>query len=192
MVRRGDRLIGHNTDGQGFVTSLGRSAGFDPAGRRCLVVGGGPAERPGPWWRPWPRPGRPRWWWSTGRRPRAAVAAALAGGRGRVGSPADVASVELVVNATPVGMVGGGREADRPLVEGSSTGPGQVVADLVYHPRETAWLRAAAAQGATVVGGLGMLVHQAAAQLALWTGVENRRSRRCGRRPSRPSRATEG
>ncbi len=58
------------------------------------------------------------------------------------------------------------------LVDGAALGPGQVAADLVYHPAVTPWLAAARANGATVVGGLGMLVHQAAAQLAAWTGTE--------------------
>jgi shikimate dehydrogenase len=48
----------------------------------------------------------------------------------------------------------------------------QVVVDLVYHPLETPLLRAAGAAGARPVGGLGMLVHQAAHQLRLWTGAE--------------------
>ena len=47
---------------------------------------------------------------------------------------------------------------------------GQVAADLVYAPRPTRWLVEAAAAGARSVDGLGMLVHQAAAQLVLWTG----------------------
>ena len=89
---------------------------------------------------------------------------------GRVGAPGDVDRADLVVNATPVGMAGAGAEADLPLFDPGATGPGQVVVDLVYHPRETAWLAEAAARGATTVGGLGMLVHQAAAQLTLWTG----------------------
>jgi shikimate dehydrogenase len=46
-----------------------------------------------------------------------------------------------------------------------------VAADLVYVPRTTTWLAGAAAVGATTLDGLGMLVHQAAAQLALWTGT---------------------
>jgi shikimate dehydrogenase len=47
---------------------------------------------------------------------------------------------------------------------------GQVVADIVYHPRRTALLEAAAAAGAVCVDGLGMLVHQAVLQQQLWTG----------------------
>ena len=41
----GDRLVGDNTDGEGFVASLRRGAGLDPAGLRCLVVGAGGAAR---------------------------------------------------------------------------------------------------------------------------------------------------
>ena len=40
----------------------------------------------------------------------------------------------------------------------------------MYHPLETALLRAAAAAGCTTVDGLGMLVHQAVLQQQLWTG----------------------
>jgi shikimate dehydrogenase len=40
----------------------------------------------------------------------------------------------------------------------------------VYHPLETALLRAAAATGARTLDGLGMLVHQAAHQFTIWTG----------------------
>ncbi len=47
----------------------------------------------------------------------------------------------------------------------------QVVADIVYHPRDTAFLQVARAVGATSVDGLGMLVHQAALQQLLWHGA---------------------
>jgi shikimate dehydrogenase len=49
--------------------------------------------------------------------------------------------------------------------------PEAVVADIVYVPRETALLRAAAARGLRAVGGLGMLLHQAAPGFAAWFGV---------------------
>ena len=89
---------------------------------------------------------------------------------GRAGGPEDVPGCDLVVNATPVGMAGAGEAT------GGGTPPwpvdpallhaGQVVVDLVYHPAETAWMAAARGQGASVSNGLGMLVHQAALQLA--------------------------
>ena len=46
----------------------------------------------------------------------------------------------------------------------------QVVAELVVHPVETPLLLAARAAGCTVVDGVGMLVHQAAAAFESWTG----------------------
>ena len=60
----------------------------------------------------------------------AAAAAALAGDRGRVGGPDDVAGADLVVNATPLGM---GEDGTLPL-DPRRLRAGQVVADLVYHP----------------------------------------------------------
>ena len=44
-INREGALYGTNTDGEGFVASLARGAGFDPAGRRCLVIGAGGAAR---------------------------------------------------------------------------------------------------------------------------------------------------
>ena len=47
------------------------------------------------------------------------------------------------------------------------------MADLIYHPSDDpAAAAAAGARGLTTVGGLGMLVHQAAAAFTLWTGAE--------------------
>jgi shikimate dehydrogenase len=109
-------------------------------------------------------------------------AAALAGDRGTVvenetkAVAEAVVAADLVVNATPLGMEGvetSGTEESPPwLVFPSLLGPGQIAADLVYVPRPTSWLREASAAGATVLDGLGMLVHQAAAQLIIWTGAE--------------------
>jgi shikimate dehydrogenase len=111
---------------------------------------------------------------------RAFEAADLAGDNGTVvplteGAVAEaVGRADLVLNATPVGMVGATNGATDPaewLVGPELLGPGQVAADLVYAPRPTAWLERAAEAGATTLDGLGMLVHQAAAQLELWTGA---------------------
>lgn len=74
----------------------------------------------------------------------------------------------LVVNATPVGMA---PDAGRtPWPEASDFHAGQLVYDLVYAPAETRLLREAAARGAVPLGGLAMLVGQAAAAFRLWTG----------------------
>ena len=102
-------------------------------------------------------------------RRRAARTAAVAGPVGRVGIADEVAKAEIVVNATPLGL-----DADRGsdlAVDPVLLGPGQVVVDLVPRPT-TPLLEAAATRGAQTVDGLGMLVHQAALALRLWTGCE--------------------
>jgi shikimate dehydrogenase len=173
VINRDGTLYGANTDGGGFLASLARGADFDPLGRRCLIIGAGGAARA-----------------VTlaladagaasvtvvNRTPERAVdVAALAGSVGHVGDPGQAAPLvgeaELVVNATPVGMEGAGAVGAGWLVAPSLLRRGQVVADLVYVPRPTPWLAAAAYAGATTVDGLGMLVHQAAEQLELWTGL---------------------
>ena len=43
--RAGDRLIGENTDGKGFLRSVREDAGVDPAGKRVVFLGAGGAAR---------------------------------------------------------------------------------------------------------------------------------------------------
>ena len=183
IVNRSGRLFGTNTDGEGFVASLARGAAFTPAGRRCLVIGAGGAARAVIL--ALAQAGASAVAVLNRTPERAAAAAALAGVSGSVvpvgpvgsaeekGQLEAVASADLVVNATPLGMAGAfhGSAADW-LVAPQLLHPGQVVADLVYAPRPTRWLAEAAAAGAHPVDGLGMLVHQAAAQLELWTGQQ--------------------
>jgi shikimate dehydrogenase len=101
---------------------------------------------------------------------RAATAAALAGDRGRVGTADDARDALLVVQATPAGMRDTPTEHESPLVPAELLGPGQVAVDLVYHPLRTPWVTEATDRGAVGLGGLGMLVHQAAEQFTAWTG----------------------
>jgi shikimate dehydrogenase len=102
-------------------------------------------------------------------RERAAEAARLAGDAGEVATADALTDVGLVVHATPVGMSGTGSDRDLPIAA-DLFGSDQVVVDLVYAPPETSLLRAAAARGARVANGVGMLVHQAARSFELWTG----------------------
>lgn len=165
-VRRdGDRLVGDNTDGGGFVDSL-LDAGVDPAGRRCVVLGAGGAARAVI--RALAVAGAAQVTVVNRDPERARTAAQLAGERGATGTTDDLAGADLLVQATPVGMGGDATLAADPEVLPDDA----VVADLVYHPLVTPLLAAAAGRGLRTVDGLGMLVHQAARQLEAWTGLD--------------------
>jgi shikimate dehydrogenase len=173
-VARDGRLIGENTDGQGFMTAL-RTV-VDPAGRSLVLFGAGGAARA------------------------IAVEAALAGagpitvvnrdaGRGselvelldeRTPAAAELVpwqgtyrvpeGVDIVVNATSVGLF---PDVDARLdVDPDSLRAGTVVADVIPNPPRTALLAEAEARGCTVLDGLGMLVNQGVISVRHWTGVD--------------------
>ncbi len=164
-VRRdGDRLIGENTDGPGLVRSIRDDLGFDPAGRVCLVIGAGGAARAAI--KSLADAGAVV---QVANRTTATAyeAAALAGPSGSVVAVDAAVDAELVVQATSLGMT----SDDALPVDPARIGAGQILVDLIYHPVETPLLRVAAANGATVANGLGMLLHQACLQFTHWTGV---------------------
>ena len=156
-------LMGYSTDGAGFVASLA-AAGVSVVGRSVCVLGAGAAGRSVI--DAVARAGASRLAVVNRTVASAMEAVELAGAVGVIGSADDIAAADIVVNTTSVGMNSDDLPCDAGLLRA-----GQVVADIVYHPRETALLRAAAAAGATPVQGLGMLVHQAALQQQLWHGL---------------------
>ena len=158
------RSTGHSTDGAGFLRSLGDAA-VEVAGRTALVLGAGGAARAvaralGV--------GGARVEVAARRADAAEVAAALAGGTAVDWNDraTAAAAAAIVVNATPLGMAGDSALA----LPAEVLGPDLVVVDLVYEPLETPLLAAARRAGARAVSGLGMLVHQAALQVELWSG----------------------
>ena len=95
-------LVGSNTDGEGFVAALRHGDGFEPQGKKCLVVGAGGAARAVIL--ALAEAGATDVIVVNRTESRANAAAALAGPVGRVGHPEEAATVDLVVNATPAGM----------------------------------------------------------------------------------------
>lgn len=169
IERRDGRLIGHNTDGAGFVSAL-RSERFAPEGSRCVVLGAGGAARAVVL--ALHEAGAADIAVVNRTADRAAQAAALAGDAGRAAPPdglaAELRAADLLVNATPVGM---GPNASSP-VEPGIMHEGLFVSDLIYHPDPSPLMVAAASAGARSCGGLGMLVGQAAEAFRIWTGLE--------------------
>jgi shikimate dehydrogenase len=177
IVDNNGRLIGHNTDGIGFIADLADHH-IDPRGLRTLILGAGGSAR-------------------------AIAHALLAHGcksiaiANRTSAKADqlvstlrivdpdasiitgplaakfikqLPTCDLVINTTSIGMA-----ATIDQMPWDRTLPfsrGQIVYDLIYRPKDTAFLRHAALGGALCINGLGMLVHQGAAAFAMWTGRE--------------------
>jgi shikimate dehydrogenase len=176
-----DQIIGHNTDASGAAAALGTFGGIHVRETQIFIFGGGASGRAA----------------ALGllRESAAAVTFAVRSTDGATpfieslrrafpgrtvqtvaltgeGTSRDrrrlLESADVVINATPVGM--GGR-ADTSFLETSEwIQSRQCFFDFVYNPGYTAFLNAAAARGARVLGGLSLLVCQAVESFRLWTG----------------------
>ncbi|MBF9018021.1 MULTISPECIES: shikimate dehydrogenase [unclassified Oceanispirochaeta] len=174
IVREGDELVGQNTDGKGFLSSLREV--LNPGGKNIVIFGAGGAARA------------------------IGVELALAGvtritvvnrsrERGedlvdllnkKTGTAADYVKwngdydipmgTDVVINATSIGLypdIG----AVLPLNMDSLT-EAMVVADVIPNPPETQLLRYAKKRGCRVIDGLGMLVAQGVIGFEYWTGFK--------------------
>ena len=173
--REGDRLIGENTDGKGFLRGVRLDAGMDPAGKRAVVLGAGGAARA------------------------IVTELALAGvsdllvvnrsaDRGAVmarelasktrapiryqqwqGTYRVPEDADLLVNATSIGLF---PDVDSmPPVDLRAAKPDLLVSDAVFNPPETRLLAAARQRGLPALDGLSMLVYQGVIGFQLWTGL---------------------
>jgi shikimate dehydrogenase len=178
IQNREGRLIGYNTDGQGFLDALRITGKFDPTGKKVVLLGAGGAAR--------------------------AVSVMLCKEGISALSICDmveekakkltkdlkehfeleievcppkekemavaIKEADLVINATPVGMHPSDNES--PLPEGIRFHEKEHVFDLVYNPSETLFIKAAKAAGAKHQNGLGMLLRQGAVAFQIFTGQE--------------------
>jgi len=172
--REGNKLIGENTDGKGFLRGIRINAEVDPKGKRIVVLGAGGAAR--------------------------AILAelAMAGAadllvinrsirRGedlardlasKAGAPirfqpwpntyAIPEDADLLVNATSIGLYPDVNAM--PPVDLRRARRDLLVADVVFNPPETRLLAAAKRQGLPTLDGLAMLVYQGVIGFELWTG----------------------
>ena len=79
-----------------------------------------------------------------------------------------ITQADLLVNATSVGMDG----SSQPILTSIVLPEKLLVADVIYQPFETPFLKWAKEQGNQSINGLGMLLYQAAEAFELWTGKE--------------------
>lgn len=173
VVRRGEDLIGENTDGKGFVEAVRRRR--DPSGAGVVVLGAGGAARA------------------------IAVELALAGvsritlvnrsqqrgadTKALLDEKLDVAielvhwssdyripeGTDLLVNATSVGLY---PDVDARLaLDFATLQPETLVADVIFNPPETHLIRQAKQRGCGVIDGLEMLVGQGVIAVEYWTDL---------------------
>lgn len=170
------RLVGHNTDGLGFIRSMQEETGLSPQKKTIVLVGAGGAARGvgvalG-------RSGARLIYIANRTIERAArVAQDIQDNSGVSVEIVELSPVKLkpvleqaqiLVHASAVGMH---PHADvPPLVPPELLHQGLLVCDLVYRPRETSLIKAAQQRGCRVLPGWGMLVYQGAAAFELWLG----------------------
>lgn len=159
-------LQGYNTDPTGFLKPLMRKFG-QLRDARCAVIGSGGAAGAAVW-------GLSQEGAKVTVLARNAKSAELLAAKFGATSDSLEGSVfdgfDVVINATPLGTVGQ-FESETPATARQLRGA-HVAYDLVYNPSETKFLREAREAGCETLGGLSMLVAQAAEQFRLWTGVD--------------------
>jgi len=167
IIFENGRKIGTNTDAEGFIRSLDHAGDWRKSCRNALVLGAGGAAKAVAY----------------GLREagvtvhltnrthakardlaKAMQLEAVAWEKKEVLLP----KMDLLVNTTTLGMAG---QPEVPL-DLANLSPQAWVADIVYHPLETALLKAAKAHGCTVVHGLGMLIFQAREGFRRWYGLQ--------------------
>ncbi|MDD3243582.1 MAG: shikimate kinase [Eubacteriales bacterium] len=152
VVNRGGRLTGYNTDYDGFL-ALAARAGISFAGKKVAVLGSG---------------GTSHTVCAAARDAGAAQVVVVSRcGQCRYDTPQRYADAQIVVNTTPVGMSPACADAPIDLTAFANLCG---VLDVIYNPRRTRLIAQAEALGVPCGSGLPMLVHQAAASHALFTG----------------------
>jgi shikimate dehydrogenase len=166
VVNRDGKLIGHNTDGRGFMRSL-EEEGVEVEGKRVLLVGAGGAARAVSWY----VSEKASELSIFNRTPERAerLVSDLSINRKNVSrvetlDAVEVGEVDIIINATSLGL----REEDPLPFDVAGLHEGQTVVDLIY--LETKTLREASSRGCRVLGGLGMLLWQGMLAFELWTG----------------------
>jgi shikimate dehydrogenase len=169
IFRKDGKIHADNTDGAGFVANLRQNAPhWVPAAGPAAVFGAGGAARAVV--AALIEVGVPEIRVANRSRPRAEALRADFGAKLVVYDWVQAANMlegaATVINTTSLGMAGK-PEFRVPL---DALEPGAVVNDLVYNPLKTAFLAEAEQRGATIVDGLGMLLHQAAPGFERWFG----------------------
>jgi 3-dehydroquinate dehydratase / shikimate dehydrogenase len=164
LVVEDGALRGYNTDAAALVAPL-REKGLSLRDARCAVIGAGGAARTALWILQ--REGARMILFARDVEKARPIAEKFGVDCLRLDG-ATFEGFDLVINATPLGTLGLS-EDETPALASQLRGA-RLAYDLVYNPPETRFLREAREAGCETLGGLQMLVAQAAEQFKLWTG----------------------
>ena len=182
VVNEQGRLVGHNTDGEGFLRSL-REEGLEISGQNLTILGAGGAATAicaqaaldgAASIRIFARPSS-RFHQRTLKLAdticrTTACRAELWDQRDTLALKKSLEDSLLLINATSVWMA---PDTEVSLIEDMSLLPPELtVADIIYNPRETRLLRLAREFGHKTFNGMYMLLYQGAAAFRLWTGQD--------------------
>ena len=174
---REGHLIGHNTDGLGFIRAFQETFGLSVEGKRVLLLGAGGAARAvamqlvGEGVSEVIIANRT---YARARRVVKAIGESFPGTsalaiRLQSESLEKICSrADILINATSIGMV-----SDKPLPIGPMVfRPSMLICDLAYNPPFTPFLKMASQAGCKTMNGVGMLLHQGAQAFRIWLGQE--------------------
>lgn len=166
ILVEGDELRGYNTDASAFIQATSREFGV-LRNVRCAVIGAGGSAAAVVW--ALKQAGAEVTVLGRDESKATAFAQRFEVSRERL-SESHLGDFELVINTTPLGT--SGPLKDQTPARAEQLRGARVACDLVYNPQVTRFLREARAAGCETIGGLPMLVRQAAEQFRLWTGVD--------------------
>jgi len=175
------RLVGSNTDGEGFLRAVRSEFSVDLRDLRVLIIGaGGGTGRAIAWQCALENCERLVLVNRTLEKANALaerlrsffMEARVLGPAARLEAVAweesvvrmQLADIDLIVHATPLGM----NPSDPAPIPGRLIAPHHMVFDCVYGPSKTALLRAAEQAGARSANGISMLLHQGALSFSIW------------------------
>jgi shikimate dehydrogenase len=172
--RAGDKLIGENTDGKGFLRGVREEAGIEPAGKNILVLGAGGAARAitvelalagAGGITVWNRSAERGETLCRNLKQKTSANARFVPWRGTCPVSPDV---DILVNATSIGLFP--ETEAMPDVDFKNARRDLLVCDVVPNPPETRLIKTARAHGFKTLTGLPMLVYQGAIGFEMWTG----------------------
>lgn len=174
IILRNKKWVGHNTDGEGYVTSLKREAGYNVRGKHVTLIGAGGAARAIAVTLGMEGAREVLILNRTAKRAfdlahelnRKFAYTVFAASRLEKVEPYIWPATDLLINATSVGMKSAS-ELRIPLQKLKATA---LVSDIVYTPFETPLLKKARRHKLKIHYGWGMLLYQGALSFRLWTG----------------------